>query len=142
MSYLVKDYMDKTFSTVDAGASVLEAAKVIDGHEQAWAIVTEKGAPVGMISDIDIVSKVVVKELNPSRVTVREVMTSPLVDVDPDEDLMKASEIMQKNDVRRLAVVKGGIVYGIITSRDIAQGCGRYVDKAVKDILKWSFPLR
>jgi len=38
--------------------------------------------------------------------------------------------------------VKSGVIYGIITSRDIAQGCGRYVDKAVKDILKWSFPLR
>ena len=73
---------------------------------------------------------------------VADVMSTPLVTVDPDEDLIKASEMMAKQNVPRLAVVKSGIIYGVITTRDIAQRCGDYVDKSVKDILRWSFPMR
>jgi predicted transcriptional regulator len=142
VSYRVKDYMDKTFMTIDAGASVREAAKMIAGGEHAYIIVTQLGKPTGMIATYDIAVKGVAAGKDPDKTAVKEIMTSPLVDIDPDEDLIKASEIMHKNSVRRLAVLKDGIIYGIITSSDIAQRCGDYVDKSVKDILRWSFPMR
>lgn len=142
MSYWVKDYMDKTFSTIDADASVREAAKMIAGGERDYIIVTQVGKPTGMIASIDIVVKVIAEGKDADKMRVREVMKSPLVSVDPDEDLLKASEMMHKEGVRRLAVVKSEIIYGIITSTDIAQRCGDYVDKSVKDIMRWSFPMR
>lgn len=142
VSYRVKDYMDKTFSTIDVGASVREAAKMIAGGERDYVIVTEMGKPVGMVAPFDIVRRVVAEGKDADRMRAGDVMRSPLVSVDPDEDLLKASEIMHKEGVRRLAVVKAGIIYGVITSADIAQRCGDYVDKSVKDILRWSFPMR
>lgn len=142
MSYRVKDYMDKTFMTIDVGASIREAAKMIAGGEHGYIIVTQAGKPTGMVASKDIVAKAVAEGKDLDKTRVSEVMKSPLVTVDPDEDLLKASEIMYKQGVRRLAVVKGGIIYGIITSGDIAQRCGDYVDKSVKDILRWSFPMR
>jgi len=142
MSYKVKDYMDKTFMTIDVGASIREAAKMIAGGEHAYVIVTQTGKPTGMIASVDIVKKVVAEGKDLDMTKVGEVMKSPLISVDPDEDLIKASEIMYKQGIRRLAVVKSGIIYGIITSSDIAQRCGDYVDKSVKDILRWSFPMR
>jgi CBS domain-containing protein len=142
MSYKVKDYMDKTFMTIDLDASIMDASKMIAEGEDGYVIVTEKGTPKGMIASRDIVAKVVAKGLDMDKTRVRDAMNSPLVTIDPDEDLLKASEIMAKQGVRRLAVVKGGIIYGVITSRDIAQRCGEYVDKSVKDILRWSFPMR
>ncbi len=142
MSYKVKDYMDNTFMTIDEGASIREAAEMIASGEHAYLIVTETGKPTGMLGPIDIVKKVVATGKDLDKTIVKEVMTSPLASVDPDEDLLKASEIMYKQGVRRLAVVKSGIIYGIITSSDIAQRCGDYVDKSVKDILRWSFPMR
>jgi len=142
MSYRVKDYMDKTFATIDLGASIREASKAIAGGEHSYIIVTERGAPKGMIGPKDIVVKVVATGLDLDKTKVKDAMNSPLVTIDPDEDLLKASEIMHKQEVRRLAVVKSGIIYGIITSTDIAQRCGEYVDKSVKDILRWSFPMR
>ena len=134
--------MDKTFMTIDAGRSVREAAKMIAEGEHAYIIVTEKGTPKGMIASRDIVAKVVATSKDLDKIMVSDVMSSPLVTVDPDEDLIKASEMMAKQNVRRLAVIKSGIIYGVITTRDIAQRCGDYVDKSVKDILRWSFPMR
>jgi predicted transcriptional regulator len=142
MSYRVKDYMDKTFMTIDVDSTVKEAAKMIAEGEHPYIIVTEKGKPTGMIASRDIVVKVVAKELTPAKVKVREAMNAPLVTIDPDSDLLDASAIMHKQGVRRLAVVKGGIIYGVITSSDIAQRCGDYVDKSVKDVLRWSLPMR
>jgi CBS domain-containing protein len=134
--------MDKTFTTIDVGRSVREAAKMIAEGEHAYIIVTDKGTPKGMIASRDIVAKVVATSKDLERTMVGDIMSTPLVTVDPDEDLIKASEMMAKQNVRRLAVVKGGIIYGVITTRDIAQRCGDYVDKSVKDILRWSFPMR
>ncbi len=134
--------MDKTFMTIDAGRSVREAAKMIAEGEHAYIIVTEKGTPKGMIASRDIVAKVVATSKDLDKMMVADVMSTPLVTVDPDEDLIKASEMMAKQNVRRLAVIKSGIIYGVITTRDIAQRCGDYVDKSVKDILRWSFPMR
>ncbi len=134
--------MDKTFKTIDIDASIMDASKMIAEGEDGYIIVTEKGTPKGMIASRDIVAKVVAKGLDMGITKVRDAMNSPLVTIDPDEDLLKASDIMAKQGVRRLAVVKSGIIYGVITSRDIAQRCGEYVDKSVKDILRWSFPMR
>lgn len=142
MSYRVKDYMDKTFSTIDVGASARDAAKMIAGGEHDYVIVTEAGKPSGMVAPLDLVVKVIAEGKDAEKLRVGDIMKAPLVSVDPDEDLLKASEMMHKERVRRLAVVKEGIVYGVITSTDIAQRCGDYVDKSVKDILRWSFPMR
>jgi predicted transcriptional regulator len=139
MSYVVKDYMDKTFSIIDVDASIREAAQLIAEGNQGFLIVTEKGLPKGVIASIDIVSKVVAPGLDTGKVKVKEVMTAPLVTIGPDDDLMKASEIMHKNNLRRLVVEKSGIIYGIITASDIAQRCGEYVQKTVRDIMRWSF---
>ena len=134
--------MDKTFMTIDVSRSVREAAKMMAEGEHAYIIVTDKGTPKGMVASRDIVAKVVAVNKDLDKTMVADVMSTPLVTVDPDEDLIKASEMMAKQNVRRLAVVKGGIIYGVITTRDIAQKCGDYVDKSVKDILRWSFPMR
>jgi CBS domain-containing protein len=142
MSYTVKAYMDKTFMTIDVSSTIMEAAKMIADGEHPYIIVTERGKPTGMIASRDIVSKVVAKGLSVEKTKVKDAMNSPLVTVDPDADLLDASTIMHKQGVRRLAVVKSGIIYGVITSSDIAQRCGDYVDKSVKDVLRWSFPMR
>ncbi len=141
MSYYVKDYMDKEFSTLDVGSSVVEAAKALDDSKKGYVIVLEKGKPRGIVTEWDIVSKVIAAEKDPKNIVLKEIMSMPLYTVDPDEDLIKASELMAKKGVKRLPVVKGEVIYGVITSTNIAQRCGEYVNKSVKDVLRWSFPV-
>ena len=143
LSYLVKDYMIKEINTVTFDATVVDGAKVMvaDENAEGYAIVLKEGRPVGIITERDIVNKVLAKDLYSSKMKVSEIMSSPLVNVDPDADLLKASELMQEREVRKLVVMRGEIVYGIITADDIAQHCGDYVDRSIRDIIRWTAPL-
>jgi CBS domain-containing protein len=141
MSYSIKDYMDKDFPTISIEASVVEAAKLLAKSGKGYVIVLEKGKPFGIVTEWDMVSKILATEADPKKTPLRQITSSPLVTIDPDEDLLKASELMQKSGIKRVPVVKGGVVYGVITSTNIAQKCGEYVNKSVKDILRWSFPI-
>lgn len=107
---------------------------------RGFLIILREGHPVGIVTEHDFVEKIIARELNPVKTTIGEIMSSPLISVDPDEDLLKASEIMQKHNIRQLPVMKGGIVYGVLTIRDISKGCINYVDKATREILRWAVP--
>ena len=141
MSYYVKDYMDKEFPTIQVEASITEVSKLLNDTKVGYVIVLEKGKPMGIVTEWDLVSKILAAEKDPKKLTLRQVASSPLITVDPDKDLIEASEVMQKSGIKRLPVVKGGVIYGVITSTNIAQKCGEYVNKSVKDVLRWSFPL-
>jgi len=133
--------MSKEVPTVTNEASTLEAAKTMSKSGKGFLIVLKDGKPVGIVTERDLVNKVIAKELDPKKVVTSAIMSSPLITVDPDEDLMKASEIMQKHNIRRLPVVKDGIIYGILTSKDVSLHCIDYVNKSVKDILRWATPM-
>jgi CBS domain-containing protein len=138
MSYLVKDYMDEDFPTIIVKKSVRAAAKAIKNGGKGFLIVLEEGKPKGIVTERDFVNKVIAEGLDPDKVHVSEIMSCPLIKVDPDEDLIEASKVMRKHSIRRLPVVKNDIIYGVITTRDIVNHVGEYVDKTIKDILMWT----
>ncbi|MGQ9781054.1 MAG: CBS domain-containing protein [Nitrososphaeria archaeon] len=142
MPYLVKDYMDKEVPTIEEQASVVNAAKIMIKSGKGFLIVLREGKLQGIITEHDFVSKVIAVERDPLKMTVAEIMSFPLVTIDPDADLLKASELMQKHGIRRLPVARGGIIYGVITAKDIAHQFGEYVERSIQDILKWSIPFR
>lgn len=140
MSYLVKHYMRKEVPTVTEKTSVLEAAKIMIKSGRGFLVVLKEGQPAGIVTEHDFVDKIVVEGQNPTKVTVVKIMSSPLITIDPDEDLIKASEIMHEHNIRRLPVVKDGIIYGAITAKDISRSLGEYVDRSVRDLLRWAAP--
>lgn len=141
MSYSVKDYMDKEFPTIELEASVVDVAKLLTKQGKGYVIVLEKGKPFGIVTEWDLVSKILAVEKDPKNTPLKHITSTPLITIDTDQDLLKASEIMQVKGIKRVPVVKGGVIYGVITSTNIAQKCGEYVNKSVKDILRWSFPM-
>jgi len=143
LSYVVKDYMIPDITTIPFDATVREGAKIMaaDKNAEGYAIVLKEGTPIGIITERDIVHRVVAKDLDSSHVTVAAIMSSPLISIDPDEDLLKASTQMEQHKVRKLVVMRGEILYGIITGDDIAQHCGDYVDRSIRDIMQWTAPL-
>jgi len=140
MSYFVKDYMTKAITTINYEATVSEAAKAMAADEslEGYTVVLKEGKPVGMVTERDIVNKVLAVDRSPGRTKVAEIMTSPLITVDPDEDLLQASQLMRERHVRKLVVIRGDIIYGILTAKDIAQQCGDYVNQSIKDITRWT----
>jgi CBS domain-containing protein len=138
MSFHVKDFMSEDVPTVDEGVSVTEAAKTMSESGQGFLIVLTAGRPTGIVTENDFVNKVLARELDPKTVQIAEIMSAPLISVDPDEDLLKVSEKMTEHDIRRLPVLKDGIIYGVICSKDIAEHCSMVVDQSIKDLIKWT----
>lgn len=140
MAYKVKDLMTRDIVKVSVDDTVFGASKVMAEKQRGYALVLKEGKPTGIVTERDLVWKVMAKEVDPSRARVGEIMASPLITVDPDADLSTAAEIMEKSRIRRLPVARGDILYGVITSHDIIQYFNEYVKRAVLDVVRFTVP--
>lgn len=117
---LVKDVMTSPVITVKEDSTVNEAAKLMRDNNIGCVIVTsENDKPIGIITDRDVIARVVAEGLQPSRVKVKEIMSAPLVTIDADKSIDEAAREMVRRDIRRLAVMYKGRLVGIISSKDI-----------------------
>lgn len=117
---LVKDVMSSPVFTIDEDATVNKVAQLMEEHELGCIVVTSKeGKPVGIITERDLVKRVLAKNARASMLSAKEVMTSPLITINPDETLSDAARRMSDLNVRRLGVMYKGNLVGIISSKDI-----------------------
>jgi CBS domain-containing protein len=105
--------------TIRADATIHEAAGLMRDREIGSLVVTEAGQPMGIVTERDVVTKVAAADKQPSRVLVRDIMTSPVVAIHPHEEVAEAAKIMAQRKIRRLPVVQEGKLVGIITENDI-----------------------
>ena len=140
--FIVRDYMTKKVITTNISATAADVAKIMaeDEMDQGYVIVLSEGKPEGIVTRKDLVNKVLATGIT-RRTKVTQIMTQPLITVDPEEDLLKASQIMSENVISKLVVMRDNIVYGIITEKDIALKCGSYIDSAIRDLIRWTIPL-
>lgn len=138
---LVKNYMRKTISTVSTEYSAIEASKFMSTDKVGYLIVLDKGRPVGIVTERDMVLKILAVEKDPHATRVSEFMSTPLVNIDPDATIEKAVETMIKHGFRRLPVVKDNIIYGIFTARDVVEHLEEFEDKLTKELVRWVFPI-
>lgn len=117
---LVKDIMTKKVYTLDKDKSVKEAAKVMQTNDISSVLVQSEGAIIGIVTERDIVRKIVAEGFDPSKVMLQDIMTSPLIVVSPDASIEEASKLMVTFGVRRLPVIQEGMLVGIISAADIA----------------------
>jgi IMP dehydrogenase len=132
--------MRKEVPTIDSNSTALQAATEMSNQNRGFIVVLKEGQPAGIITEHDFMNKIIVAARAPSKTTAGSIMSSPLIIIDPDLDLIEASKVMVQHDIRRLIVVRDGIIYGSITTRDIVKSLGDYLDTATKDILRWSAP--
>ena len=117
---LVKDVMTSPVVTVDEAAPSNKIAKLMDENKLGCVIITnEAKKPVGIITERDLVKRVLSKNVVPDTVKSKEIMTSPLVTIEPEATISEAARRMSRLDIRRLGVVYKGNLVGLISSRDI-----------------------
>ncbi len=117
---LVKDVMSSPVITVDENATVDKAAQLMaDSHIGCIIVTGKEGKALGIITESDFVTRILAKNIQPSKLTAKEVMTSPLITIDPDETLTETARRMSQLNVRRLGVMYKGNLVGIISSKDI-----------------------
>jgi len=121
MAKKINDSMSTNPCSIDAGKPVSYAAKMMRDEDVGFAPIVEGDRLVGALTDRDIAVKVVAEGRDPDSTLVSEVATSSLITVEPEDDLDKALELMARHQVRRVAVVHGSRLVGVVAQADVAR---------------------
>lgn len=118
----VADVMMKAVLSVDLNTNVKDCAKAMAKRGVSCSVITQAHKAIGIVTERDLVSKVLADAVDPTKVFVKDIMSTPLITVSPNASLTDAATQMAGYSVRRLVVVdRGGSMVGIITAGDIAR---------------------
>jgi len=118
----VGDVMVKAVLAVELNTNARDCAKAMAKRGVSCAVITQGGTAIGIVTERDLVSKVLADGLDPKKVLVRDIMSTPLITIAAEASLTAAAELMAQYRIRRLVVVGGdGSLAGIITTGDIAR---------------------
>ena len=117
----VKDVMTSNPTTVQSDATVVEAARIMRDQDTGIVPVVENDRLVGTVTDRDITVRVVAEGRDPESTMVREIASTDVVSVEPEQDLSQALRLMAEHQVRRLPVVENDRLVGIVAQADVAR---------------------
>ncbi len=116
---LVKDVMNVNVVTAPPEMSIVEAAKMMSDNNIGSLIVVKNENLAGLITDRDILTKVVATGKDIHETKIENVMAKEVIYVKPDLDIEEASKIMTDNSIKKLPVIDNDTLLGIITASDI-----------------------
>ena len=117
----VGDAITRGVICVDLNETVRESAEIMKRNDISGVIVTNKGEGVGVITERDIICKVVAEGENPEQLEVKNIMTSPLITIAPNASIDDAAALMRDKDIRRLVVSEKEQIIGVISEFDIVK---------------------
>ena len=122
MGKSIQDVMTSNPCAIDANQPVSYAAKMMKDEDVGLAPIVEGDRLVGALTDRDITVRVVAEGRDPQTVKVREVASTDVITVDPQQDLDEALKLMARHQVRRLPVVEeDGRLVGVVAQADVAE---------------------
>lgn len=121
MQETVSDVMSKRIVAVLPGDTLEEAARLMREHDVGMLPVVSGGELKGLVTDRDIVLKCVAVGKLPGEVKAYQIMSKDVVSISPGQTVSEAARLMGKEQVRRLPVVKDGIIDGMVSMADIAR---------------------
>jgi CBS domain-containing protein len=134
----IRDVMTSDPRTIEPSTSVHEAAKLMRDEDVGPMPIVENGSITGILTDRDIVVRVVADGKDPSSTTAGDVASHDLVTIDPEQTLDEALRLMAKHQVRRLPVCEeDGKLVGIVAQADVAlEGDDKTTGHVVEEISK------
>ena len=129
----VKDIMTKKVATIESSKTVYNAAQLMAEKSLGCLIVVIKGFPVGILTEKDIVQRVVAKRASLDT-KLSETMTKTLITVEPETSIREAARVMSANKIHRLPVLKENKLVGIVAASDFVRNAGKKT--TTEEILK------
>jgi CBS domain-containing protein len=118
----IEAIMSKSVLVVELNTNAKDCARAMAKKGVSCAVITEEGTAIGIVTERDLVSKVLAETIEAKSVLVRDIMSTPLITAPPDAPLTGAAELMARYRIRRLVVVNdSGSLVGIVTTGDIAR---------------------
>ncbi|GBC75439.1 Hypoxic response protein 1 [archaeon HR06] len=115
----IEEYIRRDFLVLNSEDNAKAAAKLMSEKGQDAILVEKGGEIVGIVTERDLFNRVLAKGLDPNKVKLSEVMSSPLISINRRAKVKDAIALMSKNNCRRLVVKDDGKIIGIITQRSI-----------------------
>ncbi len=134
---LVKDIMSKNIITVEANEPLSRAAELMRQYDVGILPVMQEEQIVGVITDRDIVTRAIAQNKTPDACPISECMSKSTVCANPEQDVTDAAKTMAAQQVRRVPVMDGGNLCGMLSLGDISKnGCDAEVASALCEISK------
>lgn len=131
----IREIMTDSPATCTTSTSLHEVANMMKQNDCGAIPVRDGGDVVGIVSDRDIVTRVIADGLSITEATARDAMSSPVLTVSADDDVRDAGALMKEKQVRRLVVTDGDGLVGIVAQADLARhGSDPYTGEVVEDI--------
>jgi CBS domain-containing protein len=106
---------------IRADATVKEAVEMMNKHGIGCLIAIKNGKPIGIMTERDILKRVMPESKNPEKAQVSEVMSTPLIAGGPDMYIEDAARLMFKKNIKKLPIMEKGKLVGLLTISDIAR---------------------
>ena len=119
MSAKIKDVMIKDVKKADSEETIIEATKIMNQHDIGSMVVTKDGQPVGIVTERDILKRLVSKGKDATNTKLHEIMSKPLVTVKPHMTVTGAAQLMIKRKVKKLVVTNGIRLVGMVSITDL-----------------------
>jgi CBS domain-containing protein len=127
----VEDVMTREIITIDENATVKEAAEIMNQNDISCLIAARNGRAIGIITERDLLKRVIVEAKSAKKTKVAEVMSTPLEVISPDTTLEEAVRVMFEKKIKKLPVVEKKQIIGLVSLTDIAR-CQPAIMKVLK----------
>ena len=133
----LKAFMTKEITALPSTATVLDAAKFMTDMNVGSIIVTDNNRPRGLVTDRDVVAKVIAQGKDSRSIKIGEIMVSPVVTIPEDKDIIDATQIMSAHGIRRLPVTgSNGKLAGVISLDDVLLVLGKEMQNIATTLKK------
>lgn len=133
---LVEEVMTKDVVTIDCNKTIYDACKIYSQNKVGCLVAMDKNLVVGIITERDMIERVILQDMNPNETKVREIMSSNIKTIHALAPLEKAAQIMKENNFKRLPVILNNKIVGIITQTDLSRTIDAFSD-AVEEMVKF-----
>ncbi|MBI3859174.1 MAG: CBS domain-containing protein [Thaumarchaeota archaeon] len=140
MVLYARDIVEKDFLSLSSQTTVYKAAEAMKKTKHGFALIGSTDQPEGIVTEWDIVSKVVAEGLDPAKVAVGGIMSTEVVSVEGNIGIEAVSRMMNDRGIRRMLVKENGAVLGFITSKTILARLNEYVDRVSSQISRLQTP--
>ncbi len=132
----VRDIMTRPVITADADLDILSAALKMGSANVGCLIIVKGSEPIGILTERDLVKKVIARAVDPRDVKAGNIMSTPLISINPEASLRDAAAHMLRSGVKRLPVISNSKLVGIITDTDLVSGSSMGMNDVLTDLIE------
>ncbi len=140
MSPKLADVMVEDVITVENKATIKKAAELMNEHEIGCLIVVKKGKPAGIVTERDMLKRILLESRDPTKIKVNEIMSKPLIVGKPEMEIEDAVKLMFKRNIKKLPVANKNNLVGLVTLTDLVRS--EQIIKMLKNLPSEETPKR